>query len=313
MIRTTLALPLAAALLAGTPTAQTNPIQLSIGAVDTASGKIDIYMANTVPIAGFQFTLKDKAGNPINLLGGSGGTAGVAGFTVFGGPNGIAIGLSFNLISIPSSGGNHLLLTKLDFTGNPKDICMSEIVMADTNIPPQGIPTDGGPCVAVPPVDCNSNGIDDATDIFQGGSADVDGNGIPDECQELIADPGSISISSGGTQTFALNAPTHAGEYYFLVGSVSGTSPGTPVGTVLLPLNMDAYLLFSLQNANVPPFAATFGFLDAAGKGIATLTIPPASPPGLVGATAHHAFVALDTVTLAPTLASNAVALALTP
>jgi hypothetical protein len=33
--------------------------------------------------------------------------------------------------------------------------------------------------------DCNVNGVGDATDIGVGGSPDTNGNGIPDECEDL--------------------------------------------------------------------------------------------------------------------------------
>lgn len=32
--------------------------------------------------------------------------------------------------------------------------------------------------------DCNGNGVEDAVDIAGGYSADEDGNGIPDECED---------------------------------------------------------------------------------------------------------------------------------
>ncbi len=45
--------------------------------------------------------------------------------------------------------------------------------------------------------DCNGNGVDDATDISQGGSADVNTNGIPDECEDCnnnqVLDPTDIA------------------------------------------------------------------------------------------------------------------------
>lgn len=31
--------------------------------------------------------------------------------------------------------------------------------------------------------DCNANGVEDAVDIASGYSADLDGNGVPDECE----------------------------------------------------------------------------------------------------------------------------------
>ncbi|MBI5865009.1 MAG: hypothetical protein HZB38_10980 [Planctomycetes bacterium] len=50
-------------------------------------------------------------------------------------------------------------------------------------------------------VDCNQNGVSDALDIGSGTSADVNGDGVPDECQDCnangILDP--IDIQSGGS------------------------------------------------------------------------------------------------------------------
>jgi hypothetical protein len=42
----------------------------------------------------------------------------------------------------------------------------------------------------VPDSDCNNNGIGDATDIAQGTSPDINGNGVPDECEDAC--PGDI-------------------------------------------------------------------------------------------------------------------------
>lgn len=36
------------------------------------------------------------------------------------------------------------------------------------------------------PADCNQNGIEDAVDIAFGTSSDVDQNGVPDECEEVL-------------------------------------------------------------------------------------------------------------------------------
>jgi hypothetical protein len=36
---------------------------------------------------------------------------------------------------------------------------------------------------ALPSVDCNANGVEDAVDIAVGYSSDLDGNGVPDECE----------------------------------------------------------------------------------------------------------------------------------
>lgn len=50
---------------------------------------------------------------------------------------------------------------------------------------------------AAPPVrfDCNQNGIDDAVDIAVGSSGDVNGNGVPDECEALATAASASSAS----------------------------------------------------------------------------------------------------------------------
>jgi hypothetical protein len=57
--------------------------------------------------------------------------------------------------------------------------------------------------------DCNGNGQQDYVDILTGGSADVDGNGVPDECQAcvpaVITDgPASTLGYFGGPATLAV-------------------------------------------------------------------------------------------------------------
>jgi photosystem II stability/assembly factor-like uncharacterized protein len=130
----------------------------------------------------------------------------------------------------------------------------------------------------------------------------------------LAASPSSISIASGGSQTFTLDAGAgFAGDIYLLLGTLSGTSPGTPAGSFTLPLNPDFYLLFSLANPNKPPLASTLGFLDASGKAGASLTLGPGQIPLLLGFEAHHAFAVLNASALAVVFVSNPVPLAFLP
>lgn len=313
MHRLILAVSSALVLLASPIVAQTNPVQLSYGAFDTTAGTLDVYMSNTVEVAGFQFTMSDLGGSPVVCSTGSGGTAGTAGMVVMGGPTGVVLGFSIAAGKIPPSGGVHQLLTTLLITGVPTSVCMSAVVVSDPAA--MAVATDVGPCVSIPPVDCNGNGIDDGTDLFQGTSLDLDGDLVPDDCQLLSAAPASISVAAGGTQTFTLNAgPTYAGGLYVLVGSMAGTSPGLPYQGVVLPLNMDWYLTFSLGQANQPPFANTFSFLDGAGASTASFSLPPAAvPPTLAGTTAHHAYLAFDPVTFQAAVASNPMPLTFVP
>ena len=139
------------------------------------------------------------------------------------------------------------------------------------------------------------------------------GAGIVVEGGALAAGQGSISIASGGTETFHLHTGTsYAGDAYVLLGSASGTSPGLPLGDVVLPLNLDAFALFTVEFANAPPFASTVGVLGPTGQATASLTLPaglPLTPVGL-----DFAFLVIDTAGV-PTasFASNAVRIELTP
>ena len=116
----------------------------------------------------------------------------------------------------------------------------------------------------------------------------------------LVASPDQLSLATGGVQSFALDAGSaHAALPYVLVGSLSGTSPGTLLSELWLPLNPDVYTVTSLIAPNSPPLAGSSGTLDAAGRSQATFTLPPGLPPVLLGQVIHHAFAVIE---LQPTL-----------
>jgi len=126
----------------------------------------------------------------------------------------------------------------------------------------------------------------------------------------------TVSLATGGTQTLELEAgAAYAGLPYLLLGSLSGTTPGTQVDTVVLPLNIGPHFVYTLQFANSPPLSNSFGSLDANGKATASFVLPPGLSPNLTGTTFHHAYVVIE---LLPTLlhvvfASNAVPVTLFP
>ena len=129
--------------------------------------------------------------------------------------------------------------------------------------------------------------------------------------------PDQISLNLGGTQNWTLAAGiAHASWPYLILGSASGTAPGTPIDGVVLPLNTDLYTVFSLQHSNSALLTNTFGFLDAAGKTTASFNIPGLTDPSLAGVTLHHAALAFNFVpgvTLRAEYASNPVAVQLVP
>ena len=130
----------------------------------------------------------------------------------------------------------------------------------------------------------------------------------------LCANPASLSLSAGGTQQFELGAGLpHAGQLHLLLGSASGTAPGLPLGSELLPLAIDAYTLLTAQSPAASPLANSVGLLDAAGEASASFSLPAGAPAQLAGLVLHHAYVVVDPGTGVVDLASNAVSLSLQP
>jgi hypothetical protein len=138
---------------------------------------------------------------------------------------------------------------------------------------------------------------------------------VADAADPLQASPDRISLSAGGVQTFALNAgPALGGLVHWLLGSTSGIAPGIPLGaSLVLPLNPDAYLTFTLCHPNQAPLADALGVLGPAGQATAALVIPHGTSPTLAGLTIHHAYVVLDPAALAIEAASPPVAVRLLP
>jgi hypothetical protein len=126
-----------------------------------------------------------------------------------------------------------------------------------------------------------------------------------------IVDAISILNGAGGTQRFTLGpGPAFAGDVYLLLGSASGTAPGIPIESSLLPLNFDELLLISLTGANLPPYKNNLGFLGPLGTATASVSVPPSLSPSLAGIVIHHAYVVLE-LSGAVLLASNPVSLTL--
>lgn len=112
------------------------------------------------------------------------------------------------------------------------------------------------------------------------------------------AEPGPLGIDSftlpqsGGTVNLFLSAGTeNAGRSYLLLGSLNGTTPGTPLpgGLTTIPLNRDWFTDFILDRLNKPVFTDFKGTLDSNGEATASLNAP-ALPSGWAGKTMHFAY-----------------------
>ncbi|MEO0653177.1 MAG: hypothetical protein AAFZ65_21045, partial [Planctomycetota bacterium] len=121
---------------------------------------------------------------------------------------------------------------------------------------------------------------------------EIDGGSPADTLVAL--DTTTLSATAGGTQTLQVQVgPGFAGDFYFVLGSLSGTAPGLPINGQLLPLNFDAYFNYTLQFPNTPPLANSLAVLGPGGAGQAQFSLPP-NTTNLIGLTAHHAAAILD-------------------
>ncbi len=129
----------------------------------------------------------------------------------------------------------------------------------------------------------------------QGAAAVFELDGAPCADRDLLGAPGLLSLALGGKHVWNVRAgAASAGQPYLVLGSISGTAPGVVVDGVHVPLNPDVYLMATLKLVNKPPFVATLGILDAAGRGTAAFALPPGFDPGLVGLELHHAALLFD-------------------
>ncbi|MEZ6038584.1 MAG: hypothetical protein R3F29_13970 [Planctomycetota bacterium] len=129
---------------------------------------------------------------------------------------------------------------------------------------------------------------------------------------QFVAKPASFSIAAGGTQTFVVDAgPANAFNFYAIVGTQSGTRPGTvipPLGLLNIPLNFDSWTAMSIDLFNTPVYSNTLWFTDANGQATGSFNLPAGLPLGLTQL--HHAAVGLD-INLMETFVTEAGALRL--
>ncbi|MHC4515338.1 MAG: Kelch repeat-containing protein, partial [Planctomycetota bacterium] len=116
----------------------------------------------------------------------------------------------------------------------------------------------------------------------------------------LTASPATISIATGGTQTFTLNAGSqHGSRPYWLFGSLTGTSPGvtliSAVGAVTIPLVPDFYTTITIAQPNTAFLVNTKGALNASGQAQASLVVPKINDQNAIGVTFYHAYLVYDT------------------
>ena len=130
----------------------------------------------------------------------------------------------------------------------------------------------------------------------------------------LLSDTTSISTFFGGTANLdVFGGVENEGDFYIVVGSFAGTSPGTPFGVLgVVPLNFDAYTNLTLANGAAGGLTNGFGNLDGDGRADVDLNIPMGQT-NLAGLTASYVAVVIDAATFTPSIATNAVSIQLLP
>ena len=134
---------------------------------------------------------------------------------------------------------------------------------------------------------------DDGTTIAGLGRQGFAASGFIVRIKALTADVNTLSLAAGGSQTLSLDAGIdNANAFYWMFGSVTGTSPGFFVGSVYVPLNIDAYTLLTIKKPFLGVFNSFVGFFDAQGEGQASFDLPTGADPDLAGVTLYHAYLA---------------------
>lgn len=111
----------------------------------------------------------------------------------------------------------------------------------------------------------------------------------------LTGTPGSLSLSTPGHHFLSLNAGVaNAGRLYWVLGSVSGVSPGIPLANgLVIPLNYDPYFQYTIDYPDTLMLAGSLAFLDSQGQSLMVFYLPAGLPPQAATLTLRHAFVLL--------------------
>ncbi|MEM9381351.1 MAG: DUF1028 domain-containing protein [Planctomycetota bacterium] len=103
---------------------------------------------------------------------------------------------------------------------------------------------------------------------------------------ELHIGQTEYSAAAGTSLPLVLDqGAANAGAAYRILGSFSGTQPGTQLGGVLVPLNRDRFFNLTLHWSGADPFTGNAGALDASGRAEAVFAPRPGALAGIVGST----------------------------
>ena len=119
--------------------------------------------------------------------------------------------------------------------------------------------------------------------------------------QPLFVGFDELSTADGGAVPFVISVPSAAGGFYVLLASGSGTSPGVPVGALVLPLNPDPIFCCSVNEAGTSLLPGSVGTLDGQGRAEAAFVAAPGMLASMVGMRLDWATLTLGSVGLGVT------------
>jgi hypothetical protein len=107
--------------------------------------------------------------------------------------------------------------------------------------------------------------------------------------------PEEIDVATGGRADYHMDhGATGAGRSFVVVLGLSGSSPGTNVGGLQIPVNFDTMTWVSLGAVNTPTFINFLGNLDANGRAVSTFDLPAGVGVPVRGRTLTGAYVLVD-------------------
>jgi nitrous oxidase accessory protein NosD len=124
----------------------------------------------------------------------------------------------------------------------------------------------------------------------------------------------SLSTLAGGASEVRLLDPSgRGGNLYVLLGSLSGTMPGTQLNGLTLPLIADEYTTLMLLQPSAAGWSGNFGVVSSLGTAEAAFVLPPGVAGYLAGLSMHQAAVFFDPATWVATAVTEPLELPLLP
>jgi len=138
---------------------------------------------------------------------------------------------------------------------------------------------------SAPCFDCNNNGVEDVVDIDTGGSADTNGNGIPDECERINkfceCPASSAPCSNANSEAGCANSATAGAYLYYGSGNFKVSDDNLVLTTTGVPPNKFGLLYMGGAQISTP-LADGVRCVDGGSQGIYRYGVQNSGPGGVL-------------------------------